>query len=808
MMPVFIDIKFAFRLLFKSPKFTALTLAVLVGGLSISLFTFSFLYSAMYKDISLPKGDTMLSVNAELNGNFDRITSYEFSHIKSQQTVMSEFGVYAKKDIRLSFDDSGKSIFGTYVDEGFFNFTGTKSILGRTIQKADMAVGAEPVAVISRQLWKNNFSEDKNIIGMTLIVNDIVTEIVGVMPSEYRFPGSSLIWLPIKPEMINTTANEAKYVYLYGRTKSDITLAAAEQVLSQQLNTIYQQNVAQYDLEKGNKLVRLLTFPVAQMGGDDKLFFTFLNFVACMILLLACINVGNLLLARAIERQKETAIRAALGAPTHRLISQLMWEGIIITVLGGVLSVLLVGAALHYINIFFHSWNPDGLVFWWQWGMDKETLIMALVFTLVTIFLSSFLPAWRSAKQDINTTLRDGTRGAQSKKAGRLSRFLVTTQVFIVAILMLIGAMSGFISNTLINLEMGDDYSQIMTARVALPENKYPEQQQQVAFFQTLMADIKSDPRVNDVVINNWLGNFPITLEGVDYAEEESKPTVDTLSAIGKTDTIGVDLVLGRFFNHQDKIGNRKVAIISQSMANRYWPGESVLGKSFQLKVDEGNEKLFIVGVVTNRMNPNTLLGKLDSADEIYISGLQFISSSQVLYYKIDGNLINTEEIFYQALYKTDRTIDLYYAVEPAEKNRGLMRGVMQFTSNVTFGTGFLALLLALAGIYGLTANSVAQRTHEVGIRRAVGASDSNIISMFLKQGVIQIAKGVGFALIIFVLMSFVFYKMTEGLFPAYLYVALASVVTISLSIVVMLAIYAPTRRAVQMEPSSALRYE
>jgi predicted permease len=785
-----------------------MTLAVLVGGLSISLFTFSFLYSTMHKDLDLPNGESMLSVNAEFNGEFQLWTSYEFFMIKEKQTVLSEFGIYDKQDFRLSFEDSGKNVYGTYVDQGFFDFSVTKAALGRTLQAADIEAGASPVAVISTQIWVSDYSSSKDIIGKTIIVNDIVTEIVGVMPQGYLFPGSSHIWLPIEPSLIKKTANNPNHVHLYGRIKPDISRAKAEQALSQQINTIYQQNATQYDLEKGDKSVRFWSFPFAQMGGEGTVIFTFLNVIAGMILLLACINVGNLLLARAIERQKETAIRAALGASNTRLVSQLMWEGVIITLLGGVLSVLLVGAALHYTDIILHSWNSKTLVFWWRWGMDKETLLMAAAFTIVTIFLSSFLPAWGSANQDINTTLRDGTRGAQGKKAGRLSRFLVTTQVFLVAILMLIGSMSGYISNKLVNLETGDDYTNVMRARLSLPENKYAEPQQQITFYQNLMTDIKSHPRVAGVVMNNWLGNFPLTLEGIDYTDEKSKPSVDTLSVIGKTDTIGVNLVDGRFLNHQDKKGNRKVALISQSMASRYWPGESVIGKSFQLKIDEKNEKLFIVGVVTNRMNPKTMLGKLDSADEVYTSGLQFMTAFQNFFYLIEGELINSEEIFYQALYKTDRNIDLFYAVEPAEKNRGMMRDVMQLTSNITFGTGFFALMLALVGIYGLTANSVAQRTHEVGIRRAVGATDKSIVNMFMKQGAKQLIKGLGLALIIFVLIAFGFNKMSEGIFPTYLYVVLAVTVVIGLSAIVMLAIYAPTTRAVKMEPSSALRYE
>jgi predicted permease len=807
-MSTFIDIKYAFRLLFKSPKFTAMTLAVLVGGLSISLFTFSFLYSTMHKDLDLPNGESMMSVNAEFNGEFQLWTSYEFFMLKEKQTVLSEFGIYDKQDFRLSFEDSGKNVYGTYVDQGFFNFSGTKAALGRTLQAVDIEAGASPVAVISTQIWASDYSSSKDIIGKTIIVNDIVTEIVGVMPQGYLFPGSSHVWLPIEQSLIKKTAKNPNHVYLYGRIKPDISQAEAEKNLSQQINTIYQQNATQYDLEKGDKSVRFWSFPFAQMGGEGTVIFTFLNVIAGMILLLACINVGNLLLARAIERQKETAIRAALGASNTRLVSQLMWEGVIITLLGGVLSVLLVGAALHYTDIILHSWNSKTLVFWWRWGMDKETLLMAAAFTIVTIFLSSFLPAWRSANQDINTTLRDGTRGAQGKKSGRLSRFLVTTQVFLVAILMLIGSMSGYVSNKLVNLETGDDYTNVMRARLSLPENKYAEPQQQIAFYQSLIADIKSHPRVVDVMLNNWLGDFTLTLEGVDYTDENSKPTVDTLSLIGETDTVGIALVDGRFLNHQDKEGNRKVALISQSMASRYWPGESVIGKSFQLKINENNEKLFIVGVVTNRMNPKTMLGKLDSADEVYTSGLQFMTSFQNLYYLIEGELINAEEIFYQALYKTDRTIDLFYAVQPAEKNRGMMRDIMQLTSNITFGTGFFALMLALVGIYGLTANSVAQRTHEVGIRRAVGATDKSIVNMFLKQGAKQLIKGLGLALILFVLIAFGFNKMSEGIFPTYLYVVLAVTVVIGLSAIVMLAIYAPTRRAVKMEPSSALRYE
>jgi len=807
-MSVLIDIKYALRLLFKAPKFTAMTLGVLIGGLSISLFTFSFLYSTVYKPLPLPEGETALAVSVDMKGKYRYIAYHEYIAIKDNLSSFSEFGVYDRKSVRFSVEDAGKNISGGYVDGGFFHFSRTQPILGRVIQHHDTLVSAEPVVVISYDTWQSEFAGRDDVLGQTMILNDVVTHVVGVMPQGFRFPNHEHLWLPLSEQDLSIDVLFPSHLYAYARVKEGVSLEQAKLELGQAINQVYQQYVKDFALEPFEKKARLLSFPMAQTGGEGGIAFGFLNALTFMILLLACINVGNLLLARAMERQKETAIRAALGATSKRLVSQLMWEGILISVLGGVLSVLLVGAALDYTDMMLRSWIPGGGSFWWRYGMDWQTVLMAVVFTLVTIFLSSFLPAWRSAKQDINMTLRDGTRGAQSKKAGKISRVLVTTQVFLVALLMLIGSISGFIAHKFIHLETGDNYNNVMVARMTVPEQKYPETAQQIALVQSLSEQIKQHPNVVDTIINNWLGSLPVGVENREYLSDTDKPLVDTIGLIGDTKTIGVNLVTGRQFSHLDKQGQRKVALISQSMANRYWPGESPLNKSFTIKVDEQDEKVFVVGVVTNRMNPSSLMGKLDTADEVYLSGLQFFTPYQVLYYRILPNAQNAEEIFYRAMFAVDRNIDLEYSVQPAIKNRNLMRQSMQLMSYITFGTGFFALLLAMVGIYGLTANSVAQRTHEVGIRRAVGASDKDIIRMFLKQGGKQLVIGLGLALIIFALISYGFHHFTEELFPVYMYFMQAFVVVAGLSTVVMLAIFAPTRRAVKMEPSLALRYE
>ncbi|WP_206483336.1 FtsX-like permease family protein [Thalassotalea sp. G2M2-11] len=807
-MATLIDIKYALRLLFKAPKFTAMTLGVLIGGLSISLFTFSFLYTTVYKELPLPEGDSVRAVGVYIEGKYRLLRANEYQDVKDDLTQFAEFGVYQNSTVRVSKNGAGKNVSASFVRAGAIEFSRVEPIIGRTIAPADTEKGAAAVAMISEELWQSEFQRSEDVLSKTMMLNGVNTDVIGVMPKGYRFPNTAQIWLPLSDNVFDFAANESPYVFAYARVRAGVSEKGAELELSQAVNQVYQQNVQLYDLPAVEKGVQLLTFQMAQTGGDGEMAFAFLNGIAWIILLLACINVGNLLLARSVERQKETAIRAALGATTARLVSQLMWEGIIITLVGGVLSLLLVGAALDYIEIVLQSWLPSGGSFWWHYGMDAETVIVGVVFTLVTILLSGFLPAWRSAHQDINSTLRDGTRGAQSKKSGKVAKILVTTQIFLVAILMLIGAISGFIAHNIINLETGDDYQQVMSARFSIPTEKYPEPEQQLALLEQIKQGVEQHPSVVNVLSNYSRRALTVTIDGVDYASAAEKPNIDTIGVIGDTATVGVNLVAGRQLTHRDKQGARINVMISQSMANRYWPGQSPLEQSFTMNIDDKEQKVFVVGVVTNRLNSSTLFGDLASADEIYISGYQFVSDYQVFMYRVLPSTPNAEEIFYQAMFQADRHIELTYGVQPALYNRNKMRESMVLLSNLTFGTGFFALLLAMVGIYGLTANTVAQRTHEIGIRRAVGASDKHIIQLFLKQGAKQLLIGLGGALVIFALLSFGFHSLTEALFPVHMYFIQAFFVVLGLSVVVMAAVYLPTKRAVKMEPSTALRYE
>jgi len=312
-MTAWIDIKYALRLLFKAPKFTALTLFVLIGGLSISLFTFSFLYSFVYTDMPLPESETAKRVMVVVEGDLSDLPAYEFFQIHDQLKNFAEIGVYQDSTIRFSIKEEGKNLLASYVEPGMFHFSRTQPLMGRELYPDDLLADAEPVAVISHKIWQNELLGVPDIVGQSIRLNNIPTTIVGIMPEDYQFPGFTEVWLPMPDGYNRLSAEDQQEIQTYARVKPGISESQAEQELSYAIDPLYQQGVTLYDKSKMPIKIELMSFPMAQTDGDGTLLFIAFNMIALFILLLACINVGNLLLARAIERHKETAIGSTRG---------------------------------------------------------------------------------------------------------------------------------------------------------------------------------------------------------------------------------------------------------------------------------------------------------------------------------------------------------------------------------------------------------------------------------------------------------------------------------------------------------------
>ncbi|WP_171037247.1 ABC transporter permease [Pseudoalteromonas phenolica] len=805
---MWLDIKYALRQLLQSPKFSALTLLVLIGGLFVSLYSFSFLNSVLYKDLPLPEGDTILHISSQSqeDADLDPMPAWETANLIESQTSFAQIGRYVSTFGHILFEQTSKRLSLEKVDSNFFEFAKVQPLMGRTLQAEDYQAGAEPVVVLSYVIWQSTFNGQQDIVGQIINLNNQLTTVIGVMPEGFAFPVAGRAWQPLSLQYRQPQMSNDEWLSAYGRLNKGTSVEQAETELSSLLKGFYAQKQQALGRDYEPRTVAITSFPSAQVNGAGGIVFTFINGVALCILLLACINVGNLLLARALEKNKETAIRAALGAPTKRLISQLMWEGSILTILGSVLAVLLAGAALSYTEIVLQSHMADNLAFWWHWGMDTDTLFAALVFAIVTLFFACFLPACKAATQDMNATLRDGTRGAQGKKAGRLSKVLLTAQIFLISTLMLIGGLSAFLSQTIINMDMGVDFKNSLDVNLTLDENRYTSAEQKLTYYQLLKAELEQQDSISDVSLSAYLGKKPVYPEGQIIERDQDKPQVDVIELIGNTQSYGPYLLEGRHLEEQDHRNAMRTAVISDSMAKRYWPNASPIGEQIDVELKSGKETHTIVGVVTNRMNVSSLFAALDKEDEIYTSALQGEVGPLRVTLKHFGDSQQAQTDFYHVFYRLDHASDPGY-FRSKEDDFGMLHKMAKTAFFITFGCAFFALFLALTGIYGLSAGTVYQRYNEIGIRRAVGATDRAIVSLFVKQGSKLLVLGSGLALLFFVLIAYLFHNFTEQLVPAYIYPMLACVVTVLVASAVLLAIYFPTRNAVVLEPSQVLRY-
>lgn len=799
------DIRYSLRLLFKSPGFTLLTLLVLTGGLTVTLFTFSFFYTMFYKPLPIKDGAGIYRIS-------ERIPIYEYAEARGKLSAFSEFGIWRDEQVRLSAAEDSQSLFGTYTEWNLFQFARTNPLYGRALQQQDSEAGAAPVAVISYKLWQNRFEGNPKALGRVITIDNRETEIVGIMPKGFAFPLSTEIWLPFTHEQLHPTGTEFSFANFHGRLVQSATREQATGQLDQLVRSSFEARVKQSGdkMELAPDAFRLDSYPVAQIGGGaivDVAMYG-INIVSTLILLLAGINVGNMLLARAIARGKESAIRSALGAREKRLIGQLMWEGGIIVVIGTLLAITITGVLLSSTTVFLESaFGRNGAPpFWWQWGLNRETLVAAFGFMALTLFTVCYLPARKSARADVNMELRDGTRGAQGRRAGRMMRTLVTAQIMFVSLIMAIGFLFFALVRKGERIEPGYDLTNLMAGGINFPEDETVTDVQRAQILTQLLQDLESRNGVRDAFVWTPLGSHEAVVEGLDA--QTQLPPVSVQQLLLQNDFKTIPLVEGRYLDDRERAAadnaEFRTALVSQSFARKRWKaGESAIGKRVQLSVEGKPIWYTVVGVTKDITQSFTEAPELN--DEVYLSAFQTSNVRPRVYFRSEENANVAEEAFYQSLMR----------VAPQAKSAGVMRiaeslgaskRILSIGQGVLLTCGLFALLLSLCGVYGITANAIVEKTHEVGIRRAVGATDREIIMLFLRQSMWQVLTGLGIGLGFAGILGW----MASSFFGFSLafYVQVFAVVVLTVGIIVSVAVVLPSRRVAMIEPSVALRTE
>ncbi|OTA14547.1 MacB [Xenorhabdus vietnamensis] len=799
------DINYVTRIMLKRPGFTVFTLLIMASGLGLSIYMYSLINTLAFKPLPFKDGERMVMISPSINDLRlgDSPLSYiDYQAIESSSRTLEYMGYYYGDIANVSIDSKAMRYVAIRAQSDLFEFTDTQPEQGRSFNQYDIVEGANPVVIIGHQLWQNGLGGRTDILGQKLDINGVSTEIIGVMPAGYEFPMNNQVWLPTQLNDSKITRDNAPDVFVFAKLAQGKTVADADKELS----SIMMSLATMYPTTNTGRSAFAITFMDSFIGEDSKPIFVVMLSGVAFVLLLACSNVGNLLLARASERSKESAIRMAHGAPTFRLIGQMMLESILICLLGGILGILLAGWGLSLTNHVIAAIVPDKPPFWWQLGLDADVLVKTIGLILLVSLLTGSLPAWRMTQCNITEILRDGTRGAQSRRSGKLSRALVVFEVLLSCTVLSLGAYLTAVVYEAKQIHYGINEQGLYTAKVSLPDHY--DSQQISNFYQALQSELQAvSLDLNVGIMTKLPGEYTLTskvvLEGQTALNDEQNllPRANAISVLpGTLAMMGVQLQQGRLLDSRDNANTRNVVVITDSFAQRYWPGErNVLGK--KLRLADSLEWSTVVGVVSHVIQGRPF-GHSKHMPSVYQSLLQQ-PQSQIAIVTYDPIRANTRFNIEQAVANLDAGLSVYHPKTMTQLLERNTAGLTYIAILFNF-FGIVAMLLAGSGIYGVMAKTISQRCQELGIRRAMGATEGDILRMLMIQGWVQLAIG----LLLSAPIVFAAYPLvgnivgTNAINPMVLFILIAA----GIALIVSIAILIPAQKAIRQNPMFALR--
>ncbi|MGQ0649346.1 MAG: ABC transporter permease [Gemmatimonadaceae bacterium] len=797
------DIRYAFRLLARSPGFTLLTVLVLAGGLGLSTFTFSFLHTAMIHPLPLGEGERIVRIDALIQGRRRAVDAVDVAGLRSALSTVRELGGYSGREVVVGRDGDRRIVDATVADPVLFTVARTPALFGRPLLDADAASGAEPVIVLSYRTWEVVFGADRALLDTHVLLSGVSTRVVGVMPEGFGFPVASEAWLPLPSSVYTSTEAGLESLRLVGRLAPEVSHAEA----AAEAGPLLQRALAARDtsIRNGTIGAAVESFPSVQFGEERELVFTVLNLLAALILLLALVNVTNLLLARANERVRETAVRLALGASTGRLVMQGMWESVILCLAGGVVGTAGAAWGLEAITSWTRANMEGNLAFWWVWQMDHITVLCAGAFVTVAIAVLGSVVSLRVTRTNMREVMQDGSARSGSRHEGRLSRALVATQVTTVTVLMFFGVMSGVIARRVVTIDPGYDTANLLQGGIMPPEARYASDENRARVYRNVHARLAEHEALDGVLLRRTMadkssgdGHFALR----DARATGTLPDANILATLGALSTLGITVMDGRAFDDTDDPSRAPVAMISQSLAARHWRGRSPVGDQVRLTVvGDTTQWLTIVGVASDILYGNPL-SRDRSPDAIYVPLLQSGNTSAAVLVRYRTSEVAGREALLQAFGAVDPLL-VPDSVQPFAE---LLRktGLIATSLSKLFGACFaFALLLAMAGTYGLMSRSIGQRKREIGVRRALGASDGSVTRLLLGQGGRQLGVGTLIAAPILIVVGMAFMHF----FPISGWLTAAAGILVSASIVtlVLAATWVPTRNVLRVTPRDAL---
>jgi len=799
------DLRYAARSLAKTPGFTVVAVATLALGIGFNTAVFSVVDAAIFRPLPYAKpGELLRVIDTNPSRGIDRFSASppNFVDWRAENRTLAGMAAYSGDDVTLVEGAEAVRLEGETVSPAVFSLLGVSPVLGRAFDPEDEKPGRERSAILSWELWQRRFGGDRSIVGRHLKCEGGERTIAGVMPRGFRFPLSRSVdvWTPLVLDAHALENRGAHWLGVVARRKPDVSLAQAQADLA----AIAAKLEAAYPAKNKGWGVILMPLSESAMGGAKKPLLLLLGAVA-FVLLIACVNVSNLLVARGLARRREVAIRSALGAARSRLVRQLTTESLVLALMGGALGSL------------FAVWGAEALVALSSGSLprtaevavDARVLLFALAVSLATAAISGLWPALRATRGAGAEPLREGQGGTLPPGAAVARRFLLVAELALTLVLLSGAALLMRSMAAVLRVDPGFHPEGALMFRLELPESRYKERPQQAAFFRDLAGRVAALPGVDSVGTINFAplsgSEWTLSTKFLDHpVPEGDEASLEYRVAGGDFfRAAGIPLKRGRLFAPEDRADAPLVAVLTEAAARRHYPGEDPIGRQIVIG-DRVKGPRQIVGIVGDVLEEGLTQ---PAQPEVYVPAEQVPWSEMAVLVRAQsgGDAMRLFPSVRATVASMDRQIPVENAGRLSEQVTASLKQ-RRFALVLLSTFSLLALVLAAVGIYGVASYTAAQRTREVGIRIAMGARRADVVRLFVREAAKLAAVGIGAGLLLAVaatrLLSGMLFAVRPWDPPTYVTVSLL------LGAAVLAATAVPARRASRVSPIEALRNE
>jgi putative ABC transport system permease protein len=808
----FHDLRYSLRMLLKSPAFTAVAVLSIALGIGANTTVFSVINAVLLKSLPYNDPSSLMLVwgDAQTEGSLkgrNQVSATDVADFRKQATVFEDVAAYTGWNPIMSGDSAAERMPAIQVGDGFFKVMKAEAMLGRVFTPEEQEDGKDQVVVLGHALWQRRFGGDPTIVGRSILLNSRPYTIVGVMGPDFRPLPATLVapegqfYRPVA-EAYDESERNARHLRAIARLKPGITVAQAQA----EMNVIAQRLEREHPLTNKSQGVHVVSITDDTIGGVRPTLLMVFGAVI-FVLLVACANVANLLLARATARHKEITIRAAIGAGRARLIRQLLTESLLLALCGGALGLFLAGWGVRLVEVFGAKINPmfNGI------RIDLRTLAFTIGLSILTALLFGLAPALQISKPNLTESLKEGGRSAgASAGRNRLRSALVVSEIAMTLVLLVSAGLLIRTVARLSNVDKGFNSNNVMAMNIGLPSLRYPKPENVIAFYQQATDRIAALPGVKAAGLTSVLplsDNFDgrgLAVEDHPKARGEEISVDLYVTTAGYFRALEIPLLKGRAITEHDTKDATNVALINRTMAEALWPTVDPIGKRIKFAGDDKKPQPWrtIVGVVSD-VSQYALDKKAPM--QIYLPHAQFPTSFNTIVVKTDNQSVAMTNAIRNEILAVDKD-QAVFNVTTLEQLLGESILLRRFFMLLLAGFALLALGLAAVGIYGVMSYVVTQRTPEIGLRMALGAQVSDVLRLIVGNGMklalIGIAIGLAGACALTRLLAELLFGVSAT--DARTFVVVSGV----LAAVVLLACYIPARRATKVDPLVALRYE